>query len=94
MTTIDEQITALTDKYYRLANRDHHKDRDCHFYIQKTWSYGEPPIYRVMHFGYLHEWRGPEGFESSQDAHEALLQFLKRIVKEEEAVDPDAGWYE
>jgi hypothetical protein len=37
---------------------DHHKDKDCHFYIQQHYeSYGIVKVkYRVEHWGYLHDW--------------------------------------
>jgi hypothetical protein len=53
--TLTEEITELTEKWYRYANLDHHKDRDCHWYIEKRWSYGDEPYYQAFHHGYLIE---------------------------------------
>lgn len=91
MSELEEKITALTVRYYELVSRDHHKDRDCHFYIYKDWTYGEPPVYKVEHNGYLNEWDGPKSFPDSTSAHWGLIKFLERIIKEEEAWDPYAG---
>ena len=83
MTNLDEQITALTQEYCTLISGDHHKDRDCHFSVEKVWSYGEAPRYRVEHQGYINEWNGPDSFGDPISAHRALLHFLTGIVKAE-----------
>lgn len=54
MEDLIKQITELTGEWYWLIGKDHHKDRDCHWHIYTTWSYGYPPIYHVEHNGYLH----------------------------------------
>jgi hypothetical protein len=60
MSALDDEITALTEKWCRYVGLDHHKDRDCHFYIEKRWSYGDPPKYRAQHYGYVaKDWAGP-----------------------------------
>ena len=55
MTTeeILNQITELSRVWYIQIGDDHHKDRDCHFYINTVWSYGQRQKYRVEHFGYI-----------------------------------------
>ena len=52
---IENQIQKLAAEYYKLIGRDHHKDRDCHWHIDVTWSYGAPARYFVRHRGYLYE---------------------------------------
>lgn len=56
MTEIEERILKYTQFWYEYVNTDHHKDRDCHFTIEKRWSYGEPPKYRFQHSGYVGEY--------------------------------------
>ena len=34
---IVEEITKLTDEWYFLIGKDHHKDRDCHWYIEALY---------------------------------------------------------
>ena len=51
--TLEEEITFLTGIWYDYVSQDHHKDRDCHWYIEMVWSYGNPPNYRVRHPGYI-----------------------------------------
>jgi hypothetical protein len=48
-----KKITELTDKLYNLLGREHHKDRDCHYYIKTRWSYGKPPVYVIVHNVYI-----------------------------------------
>lgn len=50
---IEEEILYLTKLWYRYVGLDHHKDRDCHFYIEKRWSYGDKPYYTAYHNGYV-----------------------------------------
>jgi hypothetical protein len=97
--TLDDEITALTAKWYRYVNLDAHKDRDCHFYIEKIWSYGNRPKYRAYHDGYVAEhWQGPLR-QTSQKAHEDLRDFLKGEIEsaiegaKRQAENPDGeGW--
>ena len=49
------EITRLTKVWYEYVGMDHHKDCDCHWYISKTWNYGNKPIYVVQHYGYVFE---------------------------------------
>ena len=51
--SLQEEITELTAKWFKYVNLDHHKDRDCHWYITKTYSYGEEPYYEAHHSGYI-----------------------------------------
>lgn len=50
---LQDEITELTAKWYELVGSDHHKDRDCHWYITGKWSYGSPVKYAVEHHGYV-----------------------------------------
>ena len=76
-------ITQLTDEWYKLIGKDHHKDRDCHFYINTVWSYGQDPVYRVEHYGYLVD-EIQEDFHSYDEAASFLEKKLKEIIKQEE----------
>lgn len=52
---LSAEITRLTGVWYELVNVDHHKDRDCHWTIETTWSYGEGPKFHVWHEGYVYK---------------------------------------
>jgi hypothetical protein len=76
------QITELTEKWYYLIGKDHHKDRDCHFYINTVWSYGQTQKYRVEHYGYLYR-DVEETFETYNEAAECLMNTLRIMIKRE-----------
>ena len=50
-----DEVTALAEEYYNTISSDHHKDRDCHFIIEESWSYGEYQGFIVRHHGYINE---------------------------------------
>jgi hypothetical protein len=53
MNELINDITKLTKEWYTLIGQDHHKDRDCHWYIETAWSYGYDPVYTIHHYGYI-----------------------------------------
>jgi hypothetical protein len=58
--TLEEEIIALSKQWMDAISGDHHKDRDCHWFIEKVWSYGEDPYYQAYHRGYLLDsWTSP-----------------------------------
>ena len=80
--TINE-ITKLTDEWYLLVGKEHHKDRDCHWYIETKWSYGFAPIYTIQHHGYiLHDFEDVE-CSSYDEALTVLKQILTEKIEEE-----------
>jgi hypothetical protein len=42
----------LLELWYELIGGDHHKDRDCHFYIEKNFSTYKKPQWRLYQNGY------------------------------------------
>lgn len=98
--TLEEEITILTEKWYKYVNLDHHKDRDCHWYIEKRWSYGNAPYYQAFHHGYiLDDWSSPE-CDTLAAAETMLVNKLKREIQEaithlkDVVVDADAlEWF-
>ena len=83
MKNIIEEITKLTDEWYLLIRKDHHKDRDCHWYIDSKWSYGFTPVYTVQHYGYiLHDFDEVE-CSSYEDALKKLKDLLIEKIEEE-----------
>lgn len=74
---LTEEITKLTDNWYCLIGKDHHKDRDCHWYIETKWSYGFPPKYTVQHWGYI-----LGDIENEFDSYDEALLGLKNILVE------------
>jgi hypothetical protein len=75
-----DQITELSKEWYILIGGDHHKDRDCHFYINTVWSYGQKQKYRVEHYGYIIE-EIEEEFDTYREAAEFLLNKITEMIK-------------
>ena len=76
-------LEEATSKYFDAIRQDHHKDRDCHFYINKVYSYGNPPVYQIEHFGYLN--RLPENlayktFSTEKGAEACLADWLQSLL--------------
>ena len=84
MTTeeLHKEILRLTDFWYRYVGMDHHKDRDCHWTIEETWSYGAKPKYVVRHDGYIFE-GGERKCDTYENALRELRDMLKEAIKEE-----------
>lgn len=99
MEKLYEQIRKLTDQWYALIGIDHHKDCDCHFYIETIWSYGDGPRFVSCHYGYIIDqskfqedmpreavYGGgyKEGFLEYEDALVWLRDRLQEMIKEEQ----------
>jgi len=76
--SIIEEITELTAEWYKIIGPDHHKDRDCHWYIETKWSYGQPPLYTIQHFGYI-----LDDINENWSTYELALERLKETLTEE-----------
>ena len=96
--TLDEEITILTQKWYKYVNLDHHKDRDCHWYITKTYSYGDEAYYEAHHSGYiLDHWTSPRCGTSEmastllrdklRNEVNGAIMHLKNICEDDEALE-------
>jgi hypothetical protein len=95
---LENEVINLTGKWMKYVSLDHHKDRDCHWYITKTYSYGEEPYYEAHHSGYiLDHWISPRcGSEEMAltilrdklkiELKEAVIH-LKEILHNEDALD-------
>lgn len=79
---LDKEIQRLSDIWYRYVSLDHHKDRDCHFTINKTWSYGNEAEYRAEHSGYVaQDWYGEKRETYAESAWD-LIFLLRREIQE------------
>jgi len=77
-----QEVTKLTEDWYHLIGKDHHKDKDCHWYIETKWSYGLSPTYIVRHYGYILD-EVDEEFETYEEALNFLKDFLIKSIEEE-----------
>jgi hypothetical protein len=82
MKALIDEITKLTEEWYFLIGKDHHKDKDCHWYIETKWSYGYSPKYTVQHWGYILD-DIEEEFSSYEEALIGLKNILTEKLKEE-----------
>lgn len=82
MKTNKEIIKRLTEVWYHIVSTDHHKDRDCHWHINTVYSYGEKPIYRIEHYGYIYE-DILEECNSYEDAEERLIEIINNAMEKE-----------
>lgn len=78
---LEAQITQLTETWMVLIGPEHHKDSDCHFYIQRTWSYGKPPYWEVMHFGYWCDMQLKKKCDSYFDALNTLATYIEEQIE-------------
>ena len=65
----------LLELWYELIGSDHHKDRDCHFYIERNFSTYKKSEWRLYHYGYLigdYE----EIFDTYKEAEKGLQDLL------------------
>ena len=77
-----QKITELTNKWYIYVNLDHHKTKDCIWYIETAYKYGEPPKYIACHYGYiLSDWQSPE-CDTLEDAEQWLINKLEREIEQ------------
>lgn len=56
--TLEEEFILATQRWYEYVGKDHHKDIDCHWFVdrEKIFSYGQPSTdhhYRLWHDGYI-----------------------------------------
>ena len=82
MKDLLDEITKLTGEWYKLIGSDHHKDRDCHWYIETKWSYGNSPVYIVNHYGYIITDEINESCSTYEDALKTLKKILYREIQE------------
>jgi hypothetical protein len=82
MDFLIKEITELTSEWYSLISEEHHKDRDCHWYINIKWSYGDKPRYVVEHYGYVYD-EVYELFNTYEEALQRLKEELLKAINEE-----------
>jgi hypothetical protein len=75
-------IKRLLDLWYSIIGADHHKDRDCWFFIERDYCTYSQPSWSVNHRGYIlgdHN----ESFETFEKAQEGLIEFLTESCAKE-----------
>lgn len=104
LTEVQAEIVRLTNIWMRFVGTDHHKDRDCHWYVEKYYSYGEAPYYQAYHHGYIGEDFTGTKCITLEEAEEELLNAIKfeihrakkwvtRNLEEAMSIGPDDEFY-
>lgn len=84
--TNEEKIIKLNELWYDLIGQEHHKDRDCHFYLTQRFSYGNQVSYIVEHNGYINSDYGylnQTTWDTLEKAQEELIRLIYEMVNEE-----------
>jgi hypothetical protein len=95
MSELIEEVTRLTEEWYALIGPDHHKNRDCHWYIETKWSYGRQPEYCIVHHGYIlgklnETWQTYE--LALGRLKELLTKEIKEYTKDRDENDEENRW--
>ena len=88
---IEKEIADLAKQYHTLIAGEHHKDRDCHWYVETIWSYGESPKYMVRHKGYIYH-RVEAVCATYQNALRLLRDELASAVNQEKLLREKPGF--
>jgi hypothetical protein len=71
----EQIIQQLLKLWYNLIGADHHKDRDCWFFIEREYCTYKDPSWIVRHHGYIRR-DYQETFTTFEKAQEGLIEFL------------------
>jgi hypothetical protein len=83
---ISDKIVDLTSKWYRYIGPMHHKDKDCHWNIDVSYSYGQPPVYAAYIHGYLFSDQREDRDNFKQAEMDLLLMVREAVQTEWEEV--------
>lgn len=79
---LEQEILRLNLIYMDCITWDHHKDRDCKFYITQKFEYGHTIVYYVEHPGYINEYEEYEEFKTWRGAAEFLAVLIRGYIAE------------
>jgi hypothetical protein len=77
---MNKEIIRLSNIWYKYVSLDHHKDRDCHFYVECVYSYGKPPKYYAYHNGYVMEGWQTQPRDTFEEAEKDLENKLRNEI--------------
>jgi hypothetical protein len=78
----EQIIERLLKLWYDLIGGDHHKDRDCWFFIEREYCTYNTPKWNVRHNGYILK-DYDESFSTFSQAQERLIEFLAEACAQE-----------
>jgi len=82
MTNLDK-ISSLNEIWYDACCVDYHKDRDCHFYITQSFSYGDTGKWSVSHYGYINSHYQETEWETYVECQVELIELIKHSILEQ-----------
>ena len=62
---------------------DHHKDKDCKWYIMEAWEYGSYPHYYIEHDGYIYQNKNLKNYKTRMEAENALIREIRKAFRQE-----------
>jgi hypothetical protein len=89
----EQIIERLLKLWYSIIGGDHHKDRDCWFFIERDYCTYQKSSWSVRHTGYiLGEYN--ESFDTFIKAQEGLIEFLiEGLCKEIDSIKNNQDQY-
>ena len=72
------EAKELMVKWQEYVALDHHKDRDCHFYVELDFAYGTAVDHTVRHYGYIADEIELTG--SGSDYSKTLIKAVKKAI--------------
>lgn len=83
---IEKEFIKATKKWYKYIVKDHHKDHDCHWYLNQVnrFSYGEEETqeyWEMVHNGYIADDLYFDG-ETREDVLEKATKWIKDYLKD------------
>ena len=80
--TLSHRIQRVTALWYDLISEEHHKDRDCHFYVTIQFSYNGERTISINHEGYVAEVWQETADSLSAAAQHLLIRICRQILRE------------
>lgn len=77
---LPDSVKELAGIWCKAISTDHHKTRDCYFYIETKWAYGEDPKFVAVHNGYVARDLVGKERDSFEEAEADLRKFMTEII--------------
>jgi len=76
------KIKRLTALWYKYVGMDHHKDKDCKWYIMEAWEYGDYPYYYIEHDGYIYQNKNIKNYDTREAVEKALIAEIRKVFRQ------------
>jgi hypothetical protein len=78
----EKLIERLLKLWYELIGGDHHKDRDCWFFIEREYCTYQEPSWNLRHNGYILS-DYTQSFDTFEKAQQGLIELLMESCAKE-----------